>query len=123
MKLAQVTAIAVGGGLMASPALVDYADTAAADVHRTVGPLVLTGGVIALWAATRDVRLVGLPLAAVLAAAPLVADHPAAATAVGLGAATAVAVTAPFGGADPGRRGPGWWGVLHGTEREEVAHP
>jgi hypothetical protein len=114
MKPAQVVGTLVGLALMAAPAVLGYADALAADVHRTVGPLVASFAVMAFWPVLRDLRWVNPPLVAALVVAPLVGGHPAAATVVAAIATLAVVATSPFGGPDPHQRGTGWRGLVNG---------
>ena len=115
IKPAQIVALIGGLWLMAAPAVLGYVDTTAEDLQRTVGPLVAAFGGIALWAVTRDLRWVNLPLVAIVAAGPLFGGHPGAATIVALVTAALIAATTPFGGPDPQRRGRGWRGMLRGS--------
>lgn len=112
MKLGQWAGIAIGLWLMAAPALFDYAEFAAGDVHRTVGPFAAMFAVIALWEATRDVRLSNFAIAGVLVAAPAFAGHSTAAALVGLTAGLALAAATPFGGRVADQRGRGWRGLV-----------
>ncbi|MBW3536828.1 MAG: hypothetical protein KY395_03540 [Actinobacteria bacterium] len=112
MKPGQIVGLVGGLWLMVAPAVFGYVDTPAEDLHRTVGPIVATFAAIALWAATRDVRWVNLPLMATVAVAPLFGGHPIAATLVAVATAAVVAAATPFGGPDTQRRGRGWWGVI-----------
>lgn len=116
MKLAQTVSAAGGLVLMAAPAVLDYAGTAAAKVHWTVGPVLIAFAIVAAWQATRAVRWANLVPAAVLVVAPLFTSHPAAALAVGLIVAAAVAVTAPAGGPADRRAGGGWRSLVAATE-------
>ncbi len=72
---AQVLNTLLGLWLMAAPALFDYADTPAAVSHRIVGPVVVSFAFIALWRATRPVRLVNLPLGFWLIVSPGLLTH------------------------------------------------
>lgn len=108
MKFGQWVATLAGLWLMAAPALFEYADAPAADVHRTVGPLFVTFGVVALWPATRDVRWLNVPAAIAVALAPLFGGHPSPTAAVGMLTAAVVIALTPFGGSDPAKRGAGW---------------
>lgn len=117
MKAAQWVGVAVGVWLMAAPAVIGYVDTAAGDIHRTIGPLAVTFAIIALWSVTCDLRWANAVLAAALVAAPLLAGHPATATVVGVASAAVLAAITPFGGPDPQTRGAGWRGVLTSSER------
>lgn len=116
MKPAQTTAAVSGLVLMAAPGTLDYADTGAAAVHWTVGPVLIAFAVIAAWQVTRAVRWANLVPAAALAVAPLFTSHPAPALAVGLVGAAAVAVTTPAGGAAGRPVGGGWRSLVADTE-------
>lgn len=112
MKPGQIVGLVGGVWLMVAPAVVGYVDTAAEDLHRTIGPVVATFAAVALWAATRDLRWANLPLVAVMAIAPVFGGHPTGATVVAITTAVVIAAATPFGGPDPQRRGRGWRGVI-----------
>jgi hypothetical protein len=112
VKIGQWVGVVIGVWLMAAPAALDYARTGASDVHRTVGPLVTTCAVVALWTATRDVRWANVALGAVLFVAPAFGRHPTDATVVGFSAAIVLGATAPLGGRDTERRGGGWRAIV-----------
>ncbi len=66
--------IVLGLWLMIAPALLGYGK-AAADNGRICGPIIITFALIALWEATRTVRLWNLPVALWLLASPWVLGH------------------------------------------------
>ena len=68
-----LTALA-GIWLMASPALLDYADPARAN-DRIIGPVVASMAIIAIWEVTRPVRWVNVILGAWLLIAPWLLGH------------------------------------------------
>lgn len=119
MKIGQGAGIACGVLLMFAPAVFGYVDTTAEDVHRIVGPLVLTWSTIAVWNATRDLRWLNVPGALALVTAPLAGDHPTTATIVALITGVVLAGSAPFGGADNEQRDVGWRGLLQAGSRGE----
>lgn len=108
MSPAQPVGMAVGIWLVAAPAVLGYAGTPADDVHRVVGPLAASAALIAIWEATRGVRLLNLVLAAGLLVAPLVAGHPPAATVNALACGAVLLGVTPFGGRSSQSMGGGW---------------
>lgn len=116
MKPAQWLAIAGGTWLLFAPAVAGYGGRSA-DLHRTIGPLLVSFGIVALWDATRDVRWANAPIAAVLAIAPIVVHHSAAAALTAVVTAAVVVASSPFAGKDRLRRGRGWRGVFTTAER------
>ena len=68
-----LTALA-GIWLMASPAVLDYADPARAN-DRIIGPLVASMAIIAIWDITRPLRWVTVILGAWLLTAPWLLGH------------------------------------------------
>ena len=106
--IAQVVGIVVGVGLMATPAVLGYAGSTASDVHRTIGPLAASLALIAVWQATRAVRLPNIVLGAALAVSPVVVDHQADAAITAVLAGVALAAATPFAGRERRRLGGGW---------------
>jgi SPW repeat len=62
--------------LMASPAVLDYADPARAN-DRIIGPIVASMATIAIWELTRPLRWVNVILGSWLLIAPWLLGHPA----------------------------------------------
>lgn len=108
MSAAQPVGVIVGIWFMAAPAVLGYAGRVASDVQRTIGPVAASAAVIAVWGATRGVRLVNLPLGIALVLAPVIVDHPADAAAAAVVSGLALAGSAPFGGPLKNRMGGGW---------------
>lgn len=106
--IAQVVGIVVGVALMAAPAVLGYAGSTASDVHRTIGPTAAGLALIAVWQATRSVRLPNIVLGIVLAVSPVVVDHPADAAVVAVVAGAALVAATPFAGRERRRLGGGW---------------
>ena len=106
--VAQPVGMAVGVWLMAAPAVLGYADSAATDVHRIVGPVAASAALISVWEATRGARLVNLILGTVLILAPLAVGHPGDAAANGLTSGMALVAASPFGGRSRQSMGGGW---------------
>jgi hypothetical protein len=73
--IAQIIAAAVGMWLMASPAVLGYEGTAAADVDRILGPIAASIAIIAVFQATRNARRANLLIAVLLLVAPFVFEH------------------------------------------------
>ncbi len=108
MNPAQAVGIVAGVWLMAAPAVLGYADSPAGDVHRTIGPVAASVAIIAVWDATRGVRLVNVLLGVVLTIAPLFVGHPAAAALNGTASGAALVAATPFGGAGSNPMAGGW---------------
>lgn len=72
---AHVLAALAGIWLMASPAVLDYADPAR-DNDRIIGPIVASLATIAIWELTRPLRWVNVILGAWLLIAPWMLGHP-----------------------------------------------
>ena len=106
--IAQGVAIAAGAWLMAAPPILGYSGTRADDVHRSIGPLLVTFGINAVSSVTRTLHWVNRTLAGCLQARPLAGGHPAAATAAAIAAAPAVLGTARFTGTSTQAQGGGW---------------
>ena len=106
--IAQPVGIAVGLFLVAAPAVFGYAGTRASDVHRTLGPIAASLAFIALWQATKAVRLPNLAVGATLVVAPVIVHHDAEAAAVALTAGLLLVAAIPFAGPDRRRLGGGW---------------
>lgn len=108
LPLAQATAIVAGVVLMAAPAVFEYADTTADDVHRVVGPSLVAVGIIAISRVTWGVRWVAPVLALALVVAPVFGGHPAASLASAIVSAAAVWATVWFPGRSDVQLGGGW---------------
>lgn len=106
--IAQVAGAVVGITLMAAPAVLGYAGSTASDVQRTIGPLAGSLALIAVWEATRAVRLPNLVLGALLAGAPLVVDHELDAAIIAVVGGLALIAATPFAGGERRRLGGGW---------------
>ena len=72
---AQLLTALTGIWLMASPAVLDYADPARAN-DRIIGPVVASMATIAIWELTRPLRWVNVALGAWLLIAPWLLGHP-----------------------------------------------
>ena len=120
MKVGQWVGVVLGTWLMASPAVLGYVDAGAGDVHRTIGPLLITFSLVALWPVTRAVRWANLPLAVALGTAPLLIDHSVEAALVSTSGALVLAAATPLGGDATARYGPGWRGLV---QRKQGAEP
>lgn len=104
--------IALGVWLMAAPAVLGYSTTSALanGIDRTVGPLVVSAAIVAIWPEVRPVRwtnvalglllAIGTPIAALLGDLPVAAVVNAVVTGVAVAAAGSVRgeVDARFGG-------------------------
>ncbi|HUP73985.1 MAG TPA: hypothetical protein VM282_13175 [Acidimicrobiales bacterium] len=106
--IAQGVAIATGAWLMVAPPILDYSGSRADDVHRSIGPLLVTFGIIAVSGVTRTLHWVNVALAGCLLATPLAGGHPAPATAAAIVSAAAVLGTARFTGTSTQSQGGGW---------------
>lgn len=71
---AQMVMAVLGIWMMVAPAVLGFPKYIA-DNARIVGPLVASFAVIAIWECTRNVRLLNLPLAVWLFAAPVVLEY------------------------------------------------
>ncbi len=105
--VARVVTIVTGLWLMAAPVILAYGRPASAS-DRSVGPLAVSMGLIALWQATRGVRWVGLLLGAWAIAAPWLLGFGGAALASGTGAGIALIGCAFLRGEIEQRYGGGW---------------
>jgi hypothetical protein len=72
---AQLLTALTGIWLMASPAVLEYADPARAN-DRIVGPIVASMATIAIWELTRSLRWVNVVLGAWLLITPWLLEHP-----------------------------------------------
>ncbi len=113
MRIAQVGSVATGLWLMFAPVAAGYTGSFADDLHRTIGPLLVTFGIIAVSKVTRALRWANAPLAAVLALAPVFGGHDDRAEAVAVSAALVVLATLPFAGTSRAAQGGGWRAALH----------
>jgi uncharacterized membrane protein YdjX (TVP38/TMEM64 family) len=64
----------IGLWLMSSPGLLNY-DSAATDNGHIIGPILATFSAIAIWEATRNVRIWNYPLGVWLLLAPWILDY------------------------------------------------
>ncbi len=109
--------VALGVWLMAAPAVLGYSTTAvvAAKVDRTVGPLVVSAAIIAIWPEIRPMRRVNLVLGLAMVVLPpvlaLFIDYPLAAIANGVLVGAAVAGVSLIRGPVDARFGGGWRSV------------
>ena len=71
----------IGLWLMAAPAVLGYGEPAST-VDRIVGPIAASAAWISVWAVTRPIRWLGLPLGLVLITAPFLLGYPLPAMAV-----------------------------------------
>jgi hypothetical protein len=106
--IAQGVAIATGAWLLVAPPILDYSGSRADDVHRSIGPLLVAFGIMAVSGVTRSLHWVDVGLAGCLLVAPLAGGHPAAATAAAIVSAAAVLGTARFTGSSSRSLGGGW---------------
>jgi hypothetical protein len=67
----QVVMALLGIWMMVAPGLLGFSKRISDNAH-IVGPLIATFSIIAIWECTRNVRLLNLPLAVWLLAAPLI---------------------------------------------------
>ncbi len=119
LKLAQAVGVAGGVALMVAPAILAYAARPAGDLHRVVGPLVVSVALIALSGVTVGVRWVNLPLGAALVVAPAIVAHTAGAAVTGVVIGLALMAATPFGGRLGKRFDGGWW-ALRGHRQAPV---
>lgn len=106
---AQALSALVGVWLVAAPALLGYADVAAASaVHRVVGPVVAGASLVAVWGHARPLRWVNAPLGLALVGAPLAVSYPLVGAANGVLAGLLVAGLAFVRGTVDRRFGGGW---------------
>lgn len=105
---ARIIAIASGLWLMASPAVLGYAGTAAEVSDRIVGPVAAALSLIAAWAVARPLRWTTVPLGLWAMLAPWFLGHPTAGAVGNLVAGIALVVTAFVRGRVNERFGGGW---------------
>lgn len=113
--------VALGVWLTAAPSLLGYADDRAALVNdQTVGPLVTSMAITAVWQVMRPVRWVNAALGAWLLLAPLVFGFPLPAAINSVVVGTIVIAIALVRGPEPLRMGGGWAAALRAPpwERE-----
>ena len=115
--IARLPNIALGIWLMVAPAVLGFASTddAAGELHRTVGPLIVSAAIIAIWPEVRPVRRVNTLLGGVMVLVPvvllLVRDHPVAATVNGVVVGVLVIAASLVRGTIDARFGGGWRSV------------
>jgi hypothetical protein len=109
--------VALGTWLMFAPAVLGYSTTAAVPdgVDRTIGPLVISAAIAAIWPEIRPLRWMNVVLGALLAIAPLIlawfVDYPPAAVVNGIVVGVAIAAAARVRGPVDARFGGGWRSV------------
>ena len=109
--------IVLGIWLMAAPAVLGFASTddAAGELHRTVGPLIVSAAIVAIWPEVRPMRRVNTLLGAVMVVVPLVLlvvrDHPVAAVVNGAVVGVLVIAASLVRGPVDARFGGGWRSV------------
>jgi len=108
---ASVIATVIGLWLMAAPAVLGYG-APASTVDRIIGPIAASVGWISVWAVTRPIRWLNLPLGAALVLAPLALSYPGVAFANSIALGVALAAFAPVRGKPTARFGGGWSAVL-----------
>ena len=107
----RLATIAVGGWLMAAPAVLGYGGAAAAS-DRVVGPVVIAVGIVAASTITRGLRWANLGPGLWLLAGPALLGVPGRALASSLGAGVLVLALTPWGRGDSARFGGGWRSLL-----------
>lgn len=105
---ARVLAMAAGIWLMASPAVLGYADHATAASDRIVGPIAAAASFVAVWGVVRVLRWVTLPLGLWLLVAPWVLGSPVEAAVSDVVAGAVFVATALVRGKVDSRFGGGW---------------
>ena len=70
----QVVMMLLGIWLMVAPGLLDFSKKISDNAH-IVGPLIATFSMVAIWECTRNVRLLNLPIAVWLFAAPVIIQY------------------------------------------------
>jgi hypothetical protein len=111
---AQLLTALAGIWLMASPALLDYADPARAN-DRIIGPVVASMAIIAIWELTRPVRWVNVILGAWLLIAPWLLGHAADARWNSLAAGALILTLSLVKGSRTHEVGGGWSSLWKGV--------
>ena len=107
--LPRFISLSAGLWLMAMPAIFNYAGSAAATSDRIAGPFVVCFATVAIWEATRNVRLANLPLAIWVMISPFVlSGHPPAATALCVASGLVIGAMSLIRGPVQHRFGGGW---------------
>lgn len=112
---AQIVLVVAGLWLMVAPAVLEY-DGAAATSDRIAGPVMVATAFLAVFAITRGLRWVNLPVGAWLVAAPWLLQFPVDATVSSMVCGVAALALAPLGRPDQSRYGGGWL-ALRDTQR------
>lgn len=109
--------VVLGTWLMFAPAVLGYSTTAAVPngLDRTIGPLVVSAAIAAIWPEIRPLRWINVVLGVSLAVAPLLlawfVDYPAAAVVDQVVVGAAITAAAGVRGPVDARFGGGWRSV------------
>lgn len=115
---AQLLAALTGTWLMASPAVLEYADPARAN-DRIIGPVVASMATIAIWELTRPLRWVNVVLGAWLLIAPWLLGHPAAPRWNSLAAGMVILACSLVKGSRTHQFGGGWSSLWKGVPPDD----
>lgn len=107
--------IALGVWLMAAPAVLGYAGSIPGKVERTVGPLVASAAIVAIWPHVRPLRWANVVLGGWMMVAPLIlrpfVSYPAAAKFNSVVTGMVIVAAALVRGSIDARFGGGWRSV------------